>query len=420
MIANLLKLLKRDARATPLVEKPVTAESPLPVHSLKDNHHLTGEQYAHCLKLVDRVEQLYNEAPAYVERRGLDPALYFPGNEWAGIVPVSGARFHRGYTHIDYLRLMAPFAGYFLFFLDRLDNRLYAESWNDQILVEANESGVSEEMVDLLASRVDPRQRLAACYDILGKVSPCADEYRRHVRNVPKRYLVRTPRTFGEIGIEVDGLLVNPDIILCQSRINGMLCSGVLDKLDADIRRRGKARVLEIGPGYGPLGQALRTIYGHRLEYIAVDLPSILYNSSIYLSVLANGEGCHLLLPGEKVPETFRFLFVANYLLDELADSLGPIDLGLNTMSFPEMSPAQVGGYALFLKRTLRADGVVFDENHANKPHHTDSKAILAEVFGHRKKVSSELVATKYWCQDVWSTNYVPEVFDCSDAMLLR
>jgi hypothetical protein len=388
-------------RSATVNEQAVVPEVPLRVHGLRDGFCLSSEQYAYCVKLVDRVERLYREGPAYAANRGLDPSLVFAGNEWADMVPAEGVVFRRTYNDVNYLRLMAPFAGYFLMFLDRLDVRFFAEPWNEQFLADINRNGIRE---------VDPGKRLAGC----------VKEYREHIRNVPKQYVVKTPRMFGEIGVEVDGLLVNPDVTLCQSRINGMLCSGVLDKLHADIARRGRARVLEIGAGFGPLGQALKNIFGDGLEYVVVDLPSILYNSSLYLSTLANGEGCHVLLPGEKVPDRFNFLFVANYLLDELGHSLGPIDLALNTMSFPEMSPAQVRYYAEYLKGVLRPDGVVFDENAAVKPHHTNSKAIFAEVFPYRKSVCSDVVMTKNWCQDVWASSYVGKVFDCSDAMFLR
>jgi hypothetical protein len=399
---------------------PLPPRQPPRVHALKDNYQLTAEQHAYCVGLIDRIRRLYEGAPDYVESKGLDRTLFFPGNEWADIAPVRGRTFRDTFLDVNYLRLMSPFAGFYLMFLDRLDVRLYAEPWNADFLADLNENGMRDDIVDYLTARVDPAVRLESCLDVYGKVSSAADEHRRHIQNVPKPYLVRTPRLFGEIGLEVDGLLANPDTTLCQSRINGMLCSGVLDKLHADIFQRGRARVLEIGPGHGPLGQALRTIFGNRLEYIAVDLPSILYNSSIYLATLAHGEGCQVLLPGDKVPERFNFLFVANYLLEELGDSLGPIDLALNTMSFPEMSPPQVKYYALLLKRLLRVGGLVFDENDAVKPHHTDSKAIFAEVFPCRKKVSSDVVVTKNWCQDVWSASYVEAVFNCSDVMLSR
>jgi hypothetical protein len=417
MRGRLSKLFSRDTGLSVEPAAPVVAQRS---HTLHDNYRLTKEQHDYCVSMVDRVQTLYEGTPDYLRGRGLDRDLYFPANEWAGIIPTDGFRFRRSYNDINYFRLMSPFAGFHLVFLDRLDRRLHAEPWNDDVLQRMAGQGISDEIVEFLAAKVVPSERLTKCCGMDGTVVSCATEYRQFVAGVPSRFVVRTPRLFGEIGIDLDGLLVNPDVILCQCRVNGMLSAGVFDKLDADIARRGRARVLEIGPGYGPLGQALRGIYGDKIEYIAVDLPAVLYYAAIYLSTLADGEGCHVLMPDDPMPERFNCLFVGNHLLEEFGDRLGPIDLALNTMSFPEMSQAQVVYYAETLKKLLRSDGVIFDENAALKPHHTDSKAIFAEVFPYRKKVSSDIIRTKNWCQDVWCNRYVPEVLSCTDTMLQR
>lgn len=400
-------LFRRLRRQPPPQEPPPTAWK---VHSLRDNYRLSADQYALCQDITDRIQHLYDEAPAYIRTRGLDPELVLPGNEWADIVKTEGLKFRKDYAHLNHLRLHAPFAGYYLMFLDRLDVRHFEEPWNKDVLDRFNEGGMTDEIVDLLAARVDPVQRLA----------PFVAEYRQHLENVGRRHVVRTPRMFGEIGLEVGGVLFNPDVTLCQSRINGMMCGGVLDKLDADIRRRGRARVLEIGPGYGALGHALRSIFGPALEYIAVDLPSSLLYSALYLSTLAGGRDCHVLAPGASPPERFHSLFLANYLFEELVDRLGPVDLALNTMSFTEMSPRQVHRYATVLQQLVGSDGLVFDENAAVRPHHTDSKSIFAEVFAFRKHVESDLVTTKNWCQDIWANRYIAEIFDISDHAAFR
>ena len=378
------------------------------VHSLENNYNLTKQEYAYCVALINRIQDLYDNVGAYADRNGVDRTLIFPGNEWAEIVPRSGLRFRTRYEDVNYLRLSAPFAGYHLLILDRLDVRSFPEPWTDEFVAKIAQEGIPKNIVQLVRDRIDPAERLM----------PIVDEYLQHIRHVPRRYVVHTPRIFGEIGIEVNGVLVNPDVILCQSRINGMLSSGVLDKLDADIACRGHARVLEIGPGYGSLAYALKNIFGERLEYIAVDLPSSLYFAAIYLSTLAGGEGCYIPMPSEEIPEHFNFLFVANYMLDELSSSLGPIDLALNTMSFPEMTVAQVRYYGELFKKLLRNDGIVFEENAAIKPHHADIKAIFSDIFPFRKRVSSDVVTTKNWCQDVWSSRYLGQIFDCSDLSL--
>jgi hypothetical protein len=185
------------------------------------------------------------------------------------------------------------------------------------------------------------------------------------------------------------------------------------------IEERGKVRVLEIGPGYGALGYALRSIFGSKLEYVLVDLPSSLYFSTIYLSTLLDDEGCHLATPGCVVPERFNCLFVANYLMDELGPRLGPIDLAINTMSFPEMSEAQIRHYAELCARLLRPDGIFFDENGVYLPHHFDSDAVLGSVFPFRKRLKwPTALHVDRQCQNVWSKRYIGEIFDCDDLMV--
>ncbi len=333
----------------------------------------------------------------------------FAGNEWIGIAYRTGITLPTTYNDINYLRLNAPFAGYHLAILDRLDQRRFPYDWGEAFVTRMA-SGIPDDIAEVFAGRVPARDRLM----------PLVPEYLDHTRNVPARYIVPIPRMLGEVGLEVDGVLVHNDVILSQSRINGMLCSGVLDKLDRDIARRGQARVLEVGAGYGAMGYALKAIYGDRLEYVGVDLPSSLYYSLLYLGATTDWDSCHLLRSGEAVPERFNFLFLANYMLGEFADAIGPIDMAFNCMSFPEMSTAQVRDYGAFFKRVLRDDGVVFDENATVRPHHTDSKAILSEFFPYRKTVASNIVTTKNWCQDVWASHYIGGIFDRQDALFLR
>jgi hypothetical protein len=89
------------------------------VHSLKDNRDLSRGQHAQCVALADGLQRLYDDAPDYVTRKGLDPAIALPGNEWSRIAE-RGIRFRTDYIDINYLRLLCPFSGYNLLILDRL------------------------------------------------------------------------------------------------------------------------------------------------------------------------------------------------------------------------------------------------------------------------------------------------------------
>lgn len=386
-----------------------TRAADLRVHTLKANYNLTVEQHARCLPLVAGIQRLYDNATTYIDQRGLDRAVALAANEWADLVPVAELKFRTAYNDINYLRLGAPFIGFYLMILDRLDRRRFPGDGGEAFVKELAAGSIPDDIVKIHAKRFNVAERLAHL----------ASEYERFVENVPSRYIVAAPRMFGEMGLEMGGVVVNPDTIMCQSRVNGLLAGGVIDKLWSDIAQRGRARILEVGPGYGALAYALKSIFKDKLEYISVDLPSSLYYSTLYLSASRDGYGCHLLEPGGTVPERFDHLFVANYLLDEFAESLSPIDLAINTMSFPEMSKAQVGFYAEMFRRLLRPDGVVFDENGVFLPHHVDSDAILATVFPYHKRVASILAIDRNW-QSVWSKCYVSEIFDRSDAALNR
>jgi hypothetical protein len=271
-----------------LGQKPLSRPNRIgSIHSLDDNYNLTVGQHEYCVGLVERIQTLYDGADEYATRKGLDPLLVFAGNEWADLVPVAGFRFRKTYNDINFLRLSAPFAGYHLLILDRLDEPKFSRDGMNDFVAQIWRAGTPDDIAKVVRNRIDPAERLM----------PIVDEYIDHIHNVPRRYISRTPRLFGEMAIEIDGVLVNSDVILCQSRINALLCAGVLDKLDADLARRRRVRVVEIGPGYGALTYALRGIFGERLEYVAIDLPSSLYYSAIYLGILAGGSACDVLLP---------------------------------------------------------------------------------------------------------------------------
>lgn len=380
-----------------------------PVHDLTKNHALSREEYARCLGLVETLQRLYDSGPDYVKRHGLDPAIFFAGNEWAEIVQTTGLTFKTAYNDINYLRLHAPFAGYHMPILDRLDGGHCFDPKGAKEFVVEVASAVPDDIAERQRKLFDPWTRL----------HPIVPEYLNHLRNVPSRYVVRTPRMFGEIGLDINGVLVNPDVVLCQSRINAMYCSGVLDKLDADIRRNGRARVLEIGAGHGGLGYALQQIFGERLEYVIIDLPTSLYYAMVYLSVLGGVDDSQLLEEGAPPHTHFKYLFIANHLLDEVMPVLGSFDLALNCMSFPEMSASQIRYYGEIIKRLLGRDGVLFEENGVIQPHHVDHRPIFRELFPYSRLITSDVVTTKNWCQYVWASRYLGVIFDALDTIPL-
>jgi hypothetical protein len=407
--------LRRIKYAWLAPQRPAAAPTaPLPsfdVHDLTKNIALSAEDHAYCVALGQELQSLYDGAPAYIKQHDLDLEIFLPGNEWAGIVPTSGLRFRTDYNWINYLRLHAPFAGFHMPILDRLDGGAkFPREGAVEFVTKLSSEGIPDDIAEQQQTRFPAAERLRHTIP----------EYLDHIRNVPSQYVVRTPRMFGEIGLEIDGVLVNPDVTLCQSRINALYCSGILEKLASDIERRGHARIIEIGAGHGGLAYALQQIFDNRVEYIVVDLPSSLFYAAIYLSVLGGREGSHLLAADETPPDHFTHLFVANHLFERALPHLGHVDLAINCMSFPEMSEGQIRYYGHAIKRLIGDDGVLFEENAALAPHHTDCKAIFAKIFPYHLHIASQMVTTKNWCQDLWAARYIGKIFDRRDVAALQ
>jgi len=159
--------------------------------------------------------------------------------------------------------------------------------------------------------------------------------------SLPRHHMFVPPRRFGEIGHDIDGVIVNYDTWAYQERIDFLHDSGALDRLSPT------ARVLEIGGGYGALGYWFKQAYPG-CAYTIIDLPECLLFSGLYLGL-----------------SDVAFRAVPNYAADALQE---PFDLVINTLSMSEMSAAQVRHYTrLMRKYWLSEGGVFFEQNHDNR-----------------------------------------------------
>jgi hypothetical protein len=190
-----------------------------------------------------------------------------------------------------------------------------------------------------------------------------------HARRLPSA--LRVPATF-------DGTVLDRAAVL--ERLRALHRSRVLRHLSG----RPAPLILEIGAGYGALALALK----HALPgatYVIVDLPDSLALSGCYLAtrqlapvIVASGEplspGSVLLCPATALER-----------LPPLA-----IDLAINTLSFAEMTEAEVERYARFLAPHLSAGGVLFEQNYDNSqlgPAFCDPGKALARHFTLRRRV---------------------------------
>jgi putative sugar O-methyltransferase len=142
--------------------------------------------------------------------------------------------------------------------------------------------------------------------------------------------------------------------------------------------------ILEIGAGYGALALALKTTLP-RVTYVIIDLPDSLALSGCYLAsrqsapvMVANGEP---LLPGS-------FVLCPATALERLPAL--SIDLAINTLSFAEMTEAEVERYARFLVPRLGHGGTLFEQNYDNTelgPAFCNPRKLLARYFSVQRRV---------------------------------
>lgn len=265
----------------------------LEMHTLLDTEHLTDAEYAAARNRIERVQDAADRAQAHMAARGLDPRLYLPGNIWGQLVPVEPPRFRIDYPAVDLMRLYAPFAGYHLELLDRVDpGRAY--------FFPRGAAAGEPDLLSRIATMEDPAaiwEAICGTIDPLARMLSFVGSHRMITLNVPATHVVDTPGRFGEIGMRVDGILCNRDTILCQSRINALL-----------------------------------------------DLPTSLVHAAIYLGLFEPNH--RILVPDDHgfddMDPRGRCLFVPNHLLETAVSADHPIDVAINTMSMPEMSADQV------------------------------------------------------------------------------
>jgi putative sugar O-methyltransferase len=199
------------------------------------------------------------------------------------------------------------------------------------------------------------------CYHLTGLRSY---EYRSHHAHVKKRFegklnalraldrhglFVPESREMGGFGHEIDGSLVNVDTLKFYESLTAMDQAGLLDRP----RRDTRMIVLEIGAGWGGFAYQFKTLFP-KVCYVLVDLPQTLLVSSVYLKTVFPNAKC--LMYGEpsfdsawNALRTYDIVFLPHYALPHL--SIQGIELGVNMVSFQEMTVAQVVGYLDWLIR---------------------------------------------------------------------
>lgn len=171
----------------------------------------------------------------------------------------------------------------------------------------------------------------------------------------------------------------------------------------ADLYRRPEGRdiasILEIGPGLGFSTLAHRALNPHLDLVVNIDIPTVLYVSTLFLRATADaeivdyratrGERPIRLEPGE--PGRLRIYQLAPWQIEDIE---GEVDIALNAASFQEMDKETCAAYADQVKR-LASRMVMLHASDPDRPHdaaraHTEVGAawlcgLYADRFGMRE-----------------------------------
>jgi putative sugar O-methyltransferase len=191
---------------------------------------------------------------------------------------------------------------------------------------------------------------------------------------MPKRWQVKVPARFGEIGWNVDGYPVNRLTSINQERLNAMYIANITTHLE----KQDCAHLLEIGAGAGEMGYTLCKALPN-CTWFDCDLLGSLVYSAIHLAVLLP-EKQHkiyvgqLQLPAEideslisRNPQELTHcqntvVHIPSFLMDDFVDHLD-LHFAYNTYSFGEMPKAAVENYINLLANFLKKRGILLDQN---------------------------------------------------------
>ncbi len=331
------------------------------MHLLAQNEDLPPADYPAIRALIDQARNLHVNAPDYVASHGLDTDVFLPGNIWADLHASSGFTGW-SYDLVNYSRAVSPFGGFHMLLWGRQDlpgdydpdeaKRLYEELLSGALTGKA------------IAARVEAmgiRQKIEGSSKNLMRFyksrANLASRYDDLIAKVPQRFRIEAPKRGGEIGLLHHGRILNPDVLIYQSRINALYGSGTLEAIERIIAHRGSANYLEIGPGHCFFAYALRCIFNGRLNVFLIDLPFVIGNGIAYLSCVA---GVHSigLATQDAWPGPKPFVVIPNYLVPLCERRLPKFDLVHNALSLNEMSAKQVAYYLGLIDEHLAEDGV--------------------------------------------------------------
>jgi hypothetical protein len=159
-----------------------------------------------------------------------------------------------------------------------------------------------------------------------------------------RELLVPEAPELGGFGFEIDGALYNVDTLKYFESMLALQLGAVLPEFRSPDERK---LVWEIGAGWGGLARVFKTVCPST-TYVITDLPQSMIFSGTYLTSVMPDARCRFFgdVPEDQLFdgwEELDFIFLPHTALGAMAPPR--LDLTLNTVSFQEMTEAQVMAY---------------------------------------------------------------------------
>lgn len=198
--------------------------------------------------------------------------------------------------------------------------------------------------------------------------------YLRLKQAIPKKWHVKIPARFGEIGWNIDGYPVNRLTGFNQERISVMYLSGLINYLE----KQRCARILEIGGGAGEMAYVFGNALPNCTWYDADLVGSLAYNA-IHMAVMLPRKNHYIYVGDIKLPSWIdeslimrspkaasdcqnAVINIPHFLLPDFADHLN-LHMAYNAYSFGEMPSKMVDDYAALLAKFLDKQGGLIEQN---------------------------------------------------------
>lgn len=347
------------------------------LHRIADNVRISRHDSLAALEKIAHIRDIHMHARRLVAEHGLDSEVFLPGNIWADLNNETSF-FEWSHNKIDIVRAISPFSGFHIMVWARQDdagsfNAQKINSWYSELFSQDYSADVLTAMLD---ERFDLAERMEASrYGLV-------EMWENLITGVPDQYRLSVKAVAGEMGVRHEGRILNADVLSHQSRINALLGSGCIARLEERIAREGRAAFMEIGSGSCSFAYALNSLLGEKLAVYLIDLPAGLANGCAYLACAAGAEAVTLVTPQMKEASASTYTLVPNVLLPWFESRLPPIDLVHNAISLNEMSGKQVDYYLNLVDRVLGPEGIFhLSEGQKSLDYHIDAQIAATTRF---------------------------------------